>query len=84
MGRTGICGHGLSQTQMNMNKEMMMLSACVLLCVLMCGPDTGPLLLLPPHTELIHNLAVSHPLQSSHVNCYQRQRAQARHHRHYT
>ena len=42
MGQTGICGHGLFKTQMNVNKEMMMMCACVLLCVLMFRLDIGP------------------------------------------
>ena len=44
MGQTGICGHGLCESQMNVNKEMMF----GVLLVLMFGPDTGPLLLLSP------------------------------------
>ena len=46
-GATGIFAVGLCDCQINMNKEMMFR----VLLVLMFGPDTGPLLLLPSQFE---------------------------------
>ena len=68
MGQTGICGHRLCKSHMNVNKEMMVLCALCALCMFVLGLDTGPLLLLPskamgPHPP--HVCALSADLQVS-------------------